>query len=252
MNLIAPIRKPLSTPEVHATTSVAAPERYNIYVGVHRALRSLMSDTLARVGRLDVTDADEMEGTLSQLEQLLRFCTSHIEHENDFLHTAIEARLPAGAARTAADHLEHCASISALGDEAAALAQAHATERPIRALRLYRHLALFVAENFQHMHVEETANAATLWANYTDAELHEIHDRLLATLSPEEHLLVARWLVPASSPSERAGMLKAMQMRTPPEAFLGVLIHVRPHLAASGWAKLARAVGVPESLGSAT
>ena len=228
------------------TQAASAPERFGLYTGIHKALRSFMSDTLCRIGRLDVDDADEMIATLAQLETLLTLCTRHIEHENDFVHSAIEARLPDGATRTAADHLEHFASIVALGDDAAALAAARLDERPVLALRLYRHLALFVAENFQHMHIEETVNAAALWAHYSDAELHAIHARLLATLAPQEHLLVARWMVPASNPGERAGMLGAMKMQTPPEAFLGVLRHVSPHLDASGWAKLARAVGVPQ------
>ena len=114
------------------------------------------------------------------------------------------------------------------------------------ALRLYRHLALCVAENFQHMHIEETANAALLWTHYSDAELHAIHDRLVATLSPQEHLLVARWMVPASTPAERAGLFAELKTQTPPEAFLGVLMHVQPHLDASGWTKLSRAIGVPQ------
>ena len=229
-------------------TPNAAPERFNSYTGIHKALRHFMTDTLCRVGRLDVDDAGEMSATLAQLETLLTLCTAHIEHENDFMHTAIEARLPAGAARTASDHLEHFASIVELGDEAIALAAAGAEARPLLALRLYRHLALFVAENFQHMHVEETANAAALWAHYSDAELHALHARLLATAAPQEHLLVARWMVPASTPSERAGMFRAMKTQTPPEAFLGVLMQVKPRLDASGWAKLARAVGVATPL----
>jgi hypothetical protein len=228
------------------TQAASAPERFSLYTGIHKALRSFMTDTLCRVGRLDVDDADEMSATLAQLDTLLTLCTGHIEHENDFVHTAIEARLPAGAARTASDHLEHFASMVALGDEAAALAAARLDERPVLALRLYRHFALFVAENFQHMHIEETVNAAALWAHYSDAELHAIHARLLATLAPQEHLLVARWMVPASNPGERAGMFGAMKTQTPPEAFLGVLMHVKSHLDASGWAKLARAVGVPQ------
>jgi hypothetical protein len=157
--------------------------------------------------------------------------------------------VPAGSARTADDHLEHFESIAMLRAEALGLAAAPAQERPMRALRLYRHLALFVAENFEHMQIEETVNAATLWAHYSDAELHAIHERLLATLAPQQHLLVARWMVPASSPAERAGMLGAMKAKTPPEAFLGVLSHVQPHLDASGWNKLARAVGVAQVLG---
>jgi hypothetical protein len=234
-----------------APTAAAMPERDNLYVPIHKAIRNLMCDTLCRVGRLDVHDADEMAATLAQLDTLLTLCTSHIEHENDFMHAAIEARQPAGSARTAADHLEHFESITALADESAALAAADADARPMLALRLYRHLALFVAENFQHMHVEETANCALLWAHYSDAELRAIHDRLVATLAPQEHLLVARWMVPASTPAERAGLFAEMKTQTPPEAFLGMLMHVQPHVDPSGWTKLASALGAPQMPGSA-
>ena len=238
----AATQKPAVTP---VQTRAGATDRPNLYVPIHKALRSLMCDTLGRVGRFDVLDTDETVGTLNQVETLLAICLDHIEHENSFMHTAIEARLPAGSTRTGADHAQHVETIAALRDEVAALAAARSEERTNLALRLYRHLALFVAENFQHMHIEETANAAALWAHYSDAELHAIHARLLATLAPQEHLLVARWMVPASNPGERAGMFGAMKTQTPPEAFLGVLMHVKPHLDASGWAKLARAVGVP-------
>jgi len=233
-------------PAAAATALPATPERVNLYMPIHKALRSFMTDTLGRVGRLDVFDADELQATLGQLDTLLTSCADHVQHENDFLHTAIEARQPAGSARTAADHLEHVESIEALRAEANALAAAAADQRMVLALRLYRHLALFVAENFQHMHIEETVNAAALWKHYSDAELHQLHDRLLATLPPEAHLLVARWMVPAMNPTERAGMLNEMKQATPPEALLGVLEHVRPHLDTPGWTKLTRAIGVPQ------
>jgi iron-sulfur cluster repair protein YtfE (RIC family) len=240
----------LDAPQAHVSTSSHAarhaPERYNIYLGIHKALRSLMCDSLCRIGRVDTDDPDELAATLAQLDTLLTLCRNHIEHENDFLHSAIEARQPAGSARTAADHHEHFESIAALRAQATALAAAPAEARPAHALRLYRHLALFVAENLQHMQIEETLNAATLWAHYSDAELHAIHARLLASLAPQEHLVIARWLVPALSPAERAGMLGAMQSQTPPEAFLGVLAHVQPHVDAIGWIKLTRAIGVAQ------
>ncbi|MEO8058234.1 MAG: hypothetical protein ABI671_07890 [Burkholderiales bacterium] len=232
-----------------AASATITPERFSLYTSIHKALRSCMCDTLCRVGRLDTNDADEMSATLGQLDTLLSSCADHIEHENHFVHAAIEARLPAGAARTAADHVEHADSIEALRCEAAALAAAPAEQRMPLALRLYRHLALFVAENFQHMHIEETANAAALWAHYSDAELLGIHDRLMASIPPQGHLLVARWMVPAIGPAERSAMLNGMKLQTPPEAFLGVLEHVRPHLDATGWDKLARAVGVPQVRG---
>jgi hypothetical protein len=44
-------------------------------------------------------------------------------------------------------------------------------------------------------------------------------------------------------------MIAGMKPSMPPEALLGVLAHVRPHVDAIGWAKLTRAIGVTPTLG---
>ena len=231
-------------PAAHPAVSNTTAPRFDMYAGIHKALRSFMSETLVRVGRADVTDPDDLHAALEQLEALLTLCLSHIEHENEFVHTAIEARQPGAATRSGGDHVEHRDSIDALRAEAAALRSAATRVQPALALRLYHHLSLFVAENFQHMHIEETVNNAALWAAYSDAELIEIHDRLVASIAPPEFMLVARWMVPALSPTERAMLLSGVKAHTPPEAFLGLLAGVRPYLDARGWDKLAHAVGV--------
>jgi hypothetical protein len=228
-----------------ADRAVPAAPRMDLYAGIHKALRAFMTDTLGRVGRLDVFDADESARTLAQLEGLLTLCESHIAHENQFVHAAIEARAPSGSARIADEHVEHLHSIAALRAEARDLAAAPAADRMALALRLYRHLALFVAENFQHMHIEETVHNAALWAHYSDAELAAIHGRLMAVIPPEENLLVARWMLPALSPTERAGMLGAVAPTMPAPVFDAILGHVQPHVDDAGWTKLMRALGRP-------
>jgi hypothetical protein len=234
-----------SARDLNATAlNTAAAPRLDLYAPIHKALRGAMTETLALVGRLDVFDAEEMQTTLQQFEALLDLCVSHIEHEEAFIHPAIRARQPAAARRTADAHVEHLQSIEALRDEGRGLQAAGDSERSALALRLYRHLALFVAENFQHMQIEETSNNAALWASYSDAELSALHGRLLASISPREHLEVLRWMVPALSPTERAAMLNGAKAGMPPEAFLGVIEYVRPHVDPRGWAKLAGAVGI--------
>ncbi len=224
--------------------------RLDLYAGIHKAMRAFMAETLVRVGRIDVADAADRDEALAQLEQLLGFCADHLRHENTFLHTAIEARQPAGSAKIAEEHVEHAESIAALREEAAALRAAPDRAAAALALRLYRHLALVVAENLQHMHGEETAHNALLWQHYGDGELAELHDRLLASLSPAEKELAARWMLPASTPAERAAMIAGMKAEVPPEALLGLLAMLRPHLDAAGWAKLAAAAGVSEAVGA--
>jgi hypothetical protein len=231
-------------PQASTDRAATAVPRLDLYAPIHKALRSLMTHTLGRVGRVDVGDERDLRDTLNQVDELLTFCEKHIEHENDFVHPAIEARQLAGARRIADEHEEHLASIAALRCETAALRCSFVDQRAPLALGLYRHLALFVAENFQHMHVEETAHNAALWAHYSDAELMELHQRLLASISPQENLIVARWMIPAVSPTERAIIMNGMKSEAPPEAFLGVLDIVRPHLGEQAWKQLLRAVGV--------
>lgn len=182
----------------------AAPPRLDLYTPIHKALRHFMTDTLLRVGRLDVNDAADFQATLGQLDALLDQCLSHLDHENHFVHAAIEARRPGASHRIAEEHLDHMESIDALRADADQLRRARPDSRPAVALRLYRHLALFVGDNFAHMHYEETVHNAALWALYTDAELHELHGRLLASLPPQEMETVMRWMLPALNPAERA------------------------------------------------
>lgn len=182
----------------------AATPRLDLYTPIHKALRHFMTDTLLRVGRMDVNDAGDFQATLGQVDALLDQCLSHLDHENHFVHTAIEARRPGASHRIAEEHLDHMESIDALRADADQLRRAHPDSRPAVALRLYRHLALFVGDNFAHMHYEETVHNAALWALYTDAELHELHGRLLASLPPQEMDTVMRWMLPALNPAERA------------------------------------------------
>jgi len=229
-------------PQAHDTAAHGAP-RVDLYACIHKALRNFMCDTLCRVGRIDVADAGDLQQTLAQCEELLTLCEAHVQHENGFMHPAIEARQPAGSKRIAHEHEEHLQSIAELRDELATL---RCGADPALALRLYRHLALFVADNFQHMHIEETAHNAMLWAHYSDAELMQLHGRLVASIDPREHLLVGRWMLPALTPAERRAVVGGMQAETPPEAFLGLMAHIRPHLPRKTWAQLAQDFGLPK------
>ena len=245
----ADIPTPVTSRAPAAAPSREPAARMDLYVSIHKALRSFMTDTLTRIGRIDVADSDDRDAALAQLDELLGLCLDHLHHENEFVHTAIEARQPAGSRRIADEHVEHAESIAALQGEAMALRGAHGADAERLALRLYRHLALFVAENFQHMHIEETVHNALLWQHYSDAELGALHGRLMASIAPQEHLLVARWMLPASTPAERAMVAGAAKAQMPPEALLGVMSVVRPHIDDAGWTKLATAIGIDPELG---
>lgn len=220
-------------------------ERLDLYTGIHKALRSMMSEALLGLGRADVQDDLELANACDGVMALLDMCRGHLTHENGFVHRAMEARAPGTTAHLAADHADHEHAIVALASDVAHLMGAGREERAALALALYRQLALFVAHNLVHMHEEETHNNAVLWAHYTDAELAQLHGALVASIPVDETLQVMRWMVPALGAGERLAMLLDMQAHAPAPAFQAVLSHVQPHLSLHDWAKLMRGLGLP-------
>lgn len=231
--------------ENQAVVATQALPRFDMYAGIHKAMRALMSDTLMAVGRMDPQDPQELAAVGERVLELLDFCAAHLQHENDFVHTAMEARAPGASARIAHEHDDHLNHISSLKQQVAVLCASESAGAPALAQQLYLALTLFVAENFQHMHMEETAHNAVLWARYTDAELVDIHNALVASIAPADMLFSLRWLVPYMNPVERAGLLLDMQAHAPAPAFAAALDVVRPHLTPIDWAKLSRALGLP-------
>lgn len=234
----------MDSKEMQQVAAGPAP-RLDMYGGIHKAIRALMADTLLAVGRMDSGDDLELAQVSERVLQLLDFCASHLKHENEFVHAAIEARAPGASERIAHEHEEHERHIQALAATVAGLRACAPEHRAAAAAALYRDLALFIAGNFEHMHVEETAHNAVLWARYTDAELAAIHDRLVASIPPAEMMVTARWLIPFMNPAERAGVLSGIRQNAPAPAFQAILDTVRPHLSDNEWAKLARGLDLP-------
>ena len=225
--------------------------RVDLYLGIHKAMRALMADTLTGLGRMDADDPLELAQTTQRVLQMLDFARSHLRHENDFIHPALEARAPGASGVIAHEHEEHDVEIRALADATTALLNVDPAARAADALALYRRLALFVAHNFEHMHVEETAHNAVLWARYSDAELVALHDALIASIPPEEMMFAIRWIVPFMNPQERAAMLSDMRVHAPAPAFAAALDLVRPHLSEREWDKLAASLGTAAQAGPA-
>ena len=229
----------------NADEGAAAAPRVDLYAGIHKALRALMADTLLALGRMDPDDGLDLAEATDRVLFLLGICASHLKHENDFIHTALEARAAGASERIAHEHAEHLAEIAELGAAVQALRAAPPAVRATKSLALYRQLALFVAHNFEHMHVEETAHNAVLWARYTDAELIDLHNALVASIPPDEMMYVLRWMVPFMNPAERTAMLSGVKQNAPAPAFQAILDTVRPHLSEGEWAKLARSLDLP-------
>lgn len=213
--------------------------RHDIYAFIHKGLRAFMAHTLVRVGRLDATDAAEVDEVGAEVSALLDICEHHLHSENTHIHPAMTARMPGSAATIAGEHVEHVAEIGRLR---ALLAMVPGEPEAARAL--YRALGAFVAHNYVHMAVEETEHNAVLWAHYSDDEIRDIEHRIIASHAPADMQMALRWMLPHINPAERAAMLAGMRASAPAAVFDGVLGLIRPLLGGRDWRKLTLALGL--------
>lgn len=240
----ASIHQPVPQQPAPTAPGPAVP-RLDLYAGIHKAMRMAMSETLVRLGSTDAADSAQVRDTLGQVRALLDACIRHLEHENAFMHPALERARPGASAQIAAEHGQHADAVEELAELVQLAETSDGQARALALHRLYRALALFVAENFEHMHYEETEHNAVLWAHYTDAELMALHDTLVASIPPAEMMGTLGWLVPAMSAHERLEMFAGMRATAPAPAFEAALGVARSRLAPGEWVKLARGLGVP-------
>ena len=219
-----------------------AQPRFDIYAIIHKALRAAMTDTLLAAGRLDAGDSREVTDTVVRIDALLELCKLHLEKEDKYVHPAMEARSPGSTRRIANDHTDHRVAFVRLRRRIDSLTRAPAASREAAAHDLYLELSLFVGENLVHMHEEETAHNAVLWDSYSDAELAALEDTIRANLTPAQMQHALRWMLPAMTPAQRAGMLRQMRYAAPTPVYNGTLAMARAHVDADGLRKLEAAL----------
>lgn len=224
--------------------------RFDGYRFIHKALRAMMTQTLIAVGKMDPLDACEVAATVDSVRTLLTFCSGHIDHEDRFIHTRMEARAPGSSKETADDHSHHDHAMAALDADILALEGAQGPGRIAPAHQLYRNLAVFVADNMLHMHVEETENNAVLWKHYSDQEIMEMEDGIRASLGDEERAISMKWMFPNLNAVERANAALGARATMPPAVFNGLLAAVNANLDDLQRRKLGEALAVacPSSL----
>ena len=218
----------------------------HLYTTIHKTLRARMSALLVRAGQMDAYDEKECREVVNDLEQLLNVMQDHLKTEDSVLHPFIEARNPGALADIAADHATQKAVIDQLRQYVQAVLPLSGDDRVVFSLFLYRELALFIADNLTHMHTEETANHQLLWSAYSEAELHEIHTAILASIPPEKMALILQWMIPAMSPAERFQMFVEIRATAPAPAFEGALEIARSSLPGRDWGKLTSSLGVAQ------
>lgn len=228
---------PIQTPDLNG--------RWDIYGAVHKGLRMAQLELLVRIGQADFGDDEATTSILSDMRHIMMLGGSHLAHENDHIHRAMEKKQPGEVDRLEDQHDSHERDFEALEQLLQAIEVADAATRKILARRLYLGFTAFIAHDLEHMHEEETVANPMLQAMFTDHELEAIEMDIISSLPPEKVIAYMRLMIPASNPDERASLLGGVKASAPPEAFNAVMdLAARPTLSAKDFAELSHRLGI--------
>jgi hypothetical protein len=204
----------------------------DLYGPIHKALRWALGRVLSRLGSASVANDLEVLAVLREVDDLLVTLESHIAHEEAVIHPAVEERRPGATNELTSAHAEHADMMGALRILLAAIRNGSPSTRPSLWRALYLCFADLIAENIHHMAEEEEVMQPLLEELYTADELHEIHDRILASIAPAEMIASMKIMLPANDFDFRLAMLNGAKHTLPPEVFAGVFAQTTVYLSA--------------------
>ena len=219
----APEKDPNTPSQEHPMTLHT---RHDPYSAVHKGIRAAHMRCLVAIGSADPTRDAEILRLSRRIAEHLTMCNTHLQDENDFLHTALEARRPGASAHAAEDHDDHLHSFKEMNALLARLVVVAPQDRAAVLADLYRRFARFVADDLMHMDHEEHVLLPDLQDAFNDTELQELEGRIVTSIAPEHMVLFLEAMLDALPKAESAAILSAMQAGMPPSAYSALMAGV--------------------------
>lgn len=207
--------------------------RFNAFNQIHKALRTLMFDTILRLQHSHFADPESSRPAIGQVELLLGMMDGHAHHEDNFILHAAEKHAPDLIHEFESEHAIDLSLSNQLREKIAAYWLAE--DKSSAGKEIYYALNAFVAFNLEHMNKEEQVLNPVLWSHYTDAELLGIVRAIQQSIPPEELNIGLEWMIKALGDSELLPWLRSVKQEAPAFVFDNLLAAAEKHLPSSRW-----------------
>jgi hypothetical protein len=221
-------------------------EKVDVYVNVHKGLRSHITRFSYKTGSTDWNEMSEVKSLQADWKELLMLIQSHHNHEDRFIHPVL-ARISPGGHRNYEE--EHHALMSVLNDldthfNSLMHDDGPKAKRAEIGLEFYRGLNLFYAEFLHHLNREEVEAERSLHSLCPPEDIMAMVGELIGSIPPDELILWIDLMSPAMNMPECAEFLGIMKAGAPPEAFKALAERVHMARGEADWQKLKTALGL--------
>ena len=180
----------------------------------------------------DFTVDEEVLSLKLQLESISALMLGHADHEDQAIHILLQAKGSKLAEQIAKEHLQHADTFQRLLTCLEEILKVEDKETRLHlGYQYYLLYRLFVCQNLQHLHEEETLILPELQRLYTDDELREIDKKIYAQMSVEDMVDMLATLFPHINSDDRRFFLEKIKMAAP-QKYQALLPEIRELLPA--------------------
>lgn len=218
--------------------------RMKVYDVPHKGLRNALSQLSLLASNTDYTNLQAIEKLHSLGRDVFTFLNTHAKDENDVSLEELEQRLPGASKHDRDDHEKLHVQQHALEQLLEKIYAGAKEDKEVSedGAEFYLAFTEYHGKYLAHTAEEERVTQPQLWEHFSDDELAGMRNKIIGKLPPEVLLVMIRFIAPAQTPQERAGLMKGFKMAAPPPFFNAVMQVVEKALSAENFEKLQAAI----------
>lgn len=210
----------------------------------HKGIRNGLSQLSLLSGKTDYHNPSEVSHLNTLGKEVFLLLNTHAQDENDVSLKHLEEKMKGASHHDMEEHVRLHAMQSRLEellDEIADNASKNVDVSDTGS-RFYSDLSDFYSEYLHHMSEEERITQQLLWDNFTDQELAQHRAEIMKNLPASTLFLWFKYVAPAQSHQERAGLFKGFKQNAPANLFHEAMNVLRSVLSEKEFRELSEAI----------
>ena len=214
--------------------------RMGLFGPIHKGIRHILNTRVLQLGQLDLRVVADVKSQSDEIRRSFEVLHVHAAAEEEFVFPHIEEKNPDLFDRLIRDHQTFTPIMDSFEQQMKALTVDE--ERTTKGTDIAQTFNDFVAKYSAHMLVEEKMAMPILWDVLEDNQIVGIIGKMSMKPAPDVFQYFLQYLVQATNPMERMGILSGMKSFMPAARFQGAIQTAQKALSSKEWEALRQAI----------
>jgi iron-sulfur cluster repair protein YtfE (RIC family) len=214
--------------------------RAQLFGLIHKGIRHILNSRVLQLSKLDLRVVADVKSQSEEVKKSFEVLHVHAAAEEEFVFPHIKEKDPDLFSQLIRDHQTFTPIMDSLEQQVETLIVDE--ERAMKGYEVVQAFNDFVAKYSAHMLVEEGMAMPILWEVLKDNQIGEIIGKMSMKPAPEVSRYFLLYLVQATNPMERIGILSGMKSFMSKDMFQGAIQTVQRALPTKEWDALRQAL----------